>query len=409
VRFCCLKHVHSRFAGRSLVIVCSCTYETTLAMTSADSGIFDLFDEGAFSSSRSQTAAQATVLFDNLSSLHSGRFCYYICLKTCDRLSFVTHLIENVRSIQSEVSTDESSIVVSRLCQGGIALSTWIAVMESCASAGDLCNEYIVYCSLPNATTNAYRFRGRDGVGSMTVELEFSNSHLKVLREYNMDLSVRFTSYGSEIMMPYLLAFGNSIPSEFEHEQLIQEFRQSPIVARMKNNEGKNNALLDEKILMDVLQTLKQKLTSRFSYLRCLEEIDQPIFAEQLVLVLQRHALAEEWLVEEVLARLASGGISLELWIQVMELSAGQGLLRNSYVLYRRAYWGENSNDFSDTTMYSFYHCKVKEFFLTDGAHREGINILFDGYGHLSCLSYWFLNPSQCTDPDRKLPPVVVY
>jgi hypothetical protein len=205
--------------------------------------------------------------------------------------------------------------------------------------------------------------------------------------------------------------FIRSTPTECEHEQLVKEFRQSAIVARFKNQEGNINALLDMKVLMDVFTTLRRHLTSRFSYVNCLAQEDQKVFAEQLMQELRKRA--HDQLAEQVLARVASGGISSDLWTHVMGHCSAQGLFQHDYVLYRRAYWGENSNDFSDTKIYAFYHCKVREFCFpgscVGGTKREAIPILFDGYGQLTQLSNWFLNPSQGTDPSRNMTPIILY
>jgi hypothetical protein len=106
-----------------------------------------------------------------------------------------------------------------------------------------------------------------------------------------------------------------------------------------------------------------------------------------------------------------------------MQTCASSGLLQHHYALYRRAYWGEQSNEFSENTIYSFYHCKLLDFDVRDaraavGASgttddsisSEAIPILYDGYGHLNQLSSWFLNPSRNIDHRRQIPSdTVVY
>jgi hypothetical protein len=387
-------------------------------------------------------AAEFMITLDELSEIDSRAFCFYRCLKKSDRQPFVSCLFKRLCAVGDEAGisafSDELALDLTHLSRGGIPLYTWISVMESCARAGELNNDYVLH-SVSDGAYNAHLFKGIRCQESVLVELLFYHNHLGVIKEYRTggesdtrqmektDRSSAEKINGSTLSKHaaaykpksgLLVAYGNSIPTAQEHALLEQEFRQSPIVARFKTPDGKNSSLLEETILMDIFETLKQKLTSRFTYVRCLDIQDQRPFAQEMMKILQQKAERNELRAEEVLARVASGGISLTLWVKVMQQCAAKRLLHHNYTLFRRAYWGENSHDFTETTIYSFYHCKVADFVVggvssgrddTPASAEESIPILFDGYGYLSRLSYWFLNPSQFTDPDRELPSVTVY
>jgi hypothetical protein len=381
-------------------------------------------------------------MLDKLENLLSEAFCFYRCIRKEDRWAFVAQYLAYLGSLAQNAHMPEGYVsALSYLCRGGIELTAWIDVMEACQRSATLHNTYLLYVQTSGGPNLTYKFQG-EADGSV-VPVLFHNDHLEsVPGDSNMVLECGRTTRipGSSKALRDLkfvngpvrrcskrnvplLAFGNSIPSQHEHEMLVEEFKRSSVVAKFKNFDGKNNPVLDISVLKDIFNALKTKLPSRFSYFTCLHQSDQPRFEEQLMVMLQERAAKHTMAVEEVLARVASGGIELSMWIEVMQTCAAGGLLQHRYALYRRAYWGENSNEFSENTIYSFYHCKLMDFVVRDAGtavgpssdtddsiSSEAIPILYDGYGHLNQLSNWFLNPSRNIDHRRQIPSdTVVY
>jgi hypothetical protein len=379
---------------------------------------------------------QLVVLMDYLEAATFDGFCIYRCLKREDRHAFLLQLLSQFGSlVQCDACEDSYRTALAYLLHGGVKMAAWTSIMENCVKSGVLKNSYVLYVPAEDGPVAIRQFLCPEETDvANNVNILWNQQHLDIISEEDLRnasqleakhtsylLSVLDTSKKQQLMQlqphthtssPHVSSyvFGSSIPSAREHEDLIAEFRGSPIVAKFKNADGKNHALLQEQVLMDIFTTLRAKLTSRFSFVNCLHADDQAVFAQQLIRAFQEKACSEQMSVEEVLARVASGGIPLQMWSVVMTNCAALGLLRNNYALYRRAYWGENSGQYSDTTLYSFYHCQVQEFVTTraDGDMRAMTDagmtaILFDGYGHLSQLSDWFLNPSANIDPHRQI------
>jgi hypothetical protein len=123
-----------------------------------------------------------------------------------------------------------------------------------------------------------------------------------------------------------------------------------------------------------------ERKENRFCYLRCIHHEDREIFIvgllEHIICSKGYNTLAKK------LARIVSGGILLEDWMVVMRSITSN--LQHTYVLYRSAYWGENSRRFSNSRIPADYVCKVEVFGSEERIHR--IHILFNG-SHLSVLS----------------------
>jgi hypothetical protein len=322
---------------------------------------------------------ETAVAIEEKALAEPDRFCFYRCLTHSDKRLFVSTFF----------SLDPSMLDIANFYNGGINVSLWVKVMRACSS--ELSNTYFLFVE-----RGVLEYVADFGVRGRTVSVVYSNNHMFVASAIDA-----FEPLSSPLP-PVLMAYGNSIPSREDHEALVREFRNSEIVNRFKNTPGQN-PILTKDVLEDVFTTLRSKLTSRFSYINCLHVDDERIFMDTLLDDLVRKANAGEILIEDVLARTASGGIEFGAWREIM----GRARLTRNYVLWRRAYWGENSHEFSDSTVYSFYHCVVEEF---TGNSDTTVNLLFDGYGWMSQLSDWFLNPSKSTDPDRSIPSdVLVY
>jgi hypothetical protein len=379
---------------------------------------------------------QLVVLMDYLEATTSDGFCFYRCIKLEDRHAFLIQLLSQFGSlVQCDTCDDSYRTALAYLLHGGVNMAAWTSVMENCMKSGVLKNRYVLYVPAEDGPVAIRQFCCPEETAvANNVNILWNPQHLDIISGEDVpkasQLEAKHISYLPSVLDTYkkqqltqlqphthtssrhvsLYVFGSSIPSAREHEDLIAEFRGSPIVAKFKNADGKNHALLQEQVLMDIFTTLRAKLTSRFSFVNCLHADDQAVFAQQLIRAFQEKACSEQMSVEEVLARVASGGIPLQMWSVVMTNCAALGLLRHNYALYRRAYWGENSGQYSDATLYSFYHCRIQEFVATraDGDMRAMTDagmtaILFDGYGHLSQLSDWFLNPSANIDPHRQI------
>jgi hypothetical protein len=388
---------------------------------------------------QSAVISQLISRLDQLEEINSAAFCFYRVLRPEDRGPFLTHYVHELASlVRREDGLDQYVSALAYLRQGGVVLKAWLRVMKACEEAGCLHNDYVMYRKTSAGLEVTCQFkRALESRDRHNVKILLSENHLELLsgdenlpsatkeaaeivRDVRLDIKFPHGSHKHKIrrMFPVennraasLLVFGNSIPSADEHAALVREFQGSAVVARFKNFDSKNNPVLEVAVLQDIFTTLKTQLPSRFSYFHCLHRDDQAVFEQQLMLAFQDEANNAGKPLEEVLARVASGGVTMAMWQDVMDRSASQGLFTHQYVLYRRAYWGENSNEFSDNTLYSFYHCVVRKFEVNPANRSTGtIAILFDGYGHLSQLSSWFLNPSQNADPNRHLPPdLVIY
>jgi hypothetical protein len=389
-------------------------------------------------------------LLDQLEITNHSAFCFYRCVMPNDRKSFVSHWIPFLTSLAQEEEGEKHYVsTLANLCKGGMELTMWMKVMKACQDSGHLSNNYVIYERNHAGLTIIRQFATAEESKGHTVKILLSTNHLQLISDGDCTemvpndttrlsaarkkvICTRQAGKGPRnllinVVKTGMLVFGNSIPSQEEHTALVREFQGSAVVGRFKNFDSKNNPVLDTTVLKDIFTTLKTQLPSRFSYYHCLHPDDQRVFEEHLMLAFQEEAAKPNTPVEAVLARVASGGIDMTMWQSVMSKCATIGLFVHHYVLYRRAYWGENSNEFSDNTIYSFYHCVVTKFEVPDessyeligaggtetrpGARVRGtIAVLFDGYGHLNQLSTWFLNPSRHMDPNRHLPTdLVIY
>jgi hypothetical protein len=382
---------------------------------------------------RDSIVASFVALLDELELRNPNAFCFYRCIQHSDRFSFVLQYLRYIGMLARNGHGMENYVAaVAHLLCGGMEFAAWISVMQACQELQSFNNTYILCEQTASDLKVMCRFGSNLGGTGLVKRILLTHCHLELIGdegELNRSVTMKQLQalqcgrYFSRNRVPIVnivsckptVVYGNSIPSPSEHDMLINEFRGSSVVAKFKNFDDKNNPVLEISVLKDIFVTLQGQLPSRFSYFKCLHPNDQPVFEQQLLLSFQDQAVRKVMQVEEVLARVASGGISLTMWKEIMRKCANEKLFRHHYVLYRRAYWGENSNEFSDNTIYSFYHCKVEEFVvdveswvMVDATGNvdvsnlfEAVSILFDGYGHLNQLSHWFLNPSRHADPNR--------
>ena len=129
--------------------------------------------------------------------------------------------------------------------------------------------------------------------------------------------------------------------------------------------------------MIKVFWEMFQKRTERFCYFRCIVEVDRCIFLTKLIQTYNNQPTPQ------AIAMIVSGGIVLNNWISIM--NDIQDKLNNTYILYRKSYWGEHARRFSNTTIYnSSYVCELRRF----GTKGQLVHILYDGLHHLMVLKH---------------------